>query len=90
MNSESNYGNSSLGSPMKNINFDKETSQIKQITADGTELIYQINIDVFDLKIFALLMCKGSLRSKASYLFDILQGPETARAERKLREAKPK
>jgi hypothetical protein len=60
------------------------------VTADGTEIVYQINIDVFDLKIFALLMCKGSLRSKASYFFDLLLGPEKARAERKEREANPK
>ena len=52
------------------------------MTADGTEIIYQINIDVFDLKVFGLLMCKGSLRDKAAYLFDLLLGPEKARSER--------
>ena len=60
------------------------------MTADGTEIIYQINIDVFDLKVFALLMCKGSLRDKAAYLFDLLLGPEKARSERKEREKNPK
>jgi hypothetical protein len=35
-------------------------------------------------------MCKGSLKSKATYLFDLLLGPEKARSERKERELKPK
>jgi hypothetical protein len=31
-------------------------------------------------------MCKGSLRTKATYFFDLLLGPETAKAEKNERE----
>ena len=49
---------------------------MKTVTADGSETTFQINIDVFTLKIFALLMCKGSQKSKAHIFFDLVVGPE--------------
>lgn len=57
-------------------NFDKDKSQIKSMAPDGSEMTVQINIDVFTLKIFALLMCKGSTKAKADIFFDLVVGPE--------------
>lgn len=54
---------------------------MKQTYQDGTEITCQININIRNLKIFAILMCKGSLNTKAEYLFDLILGPENARAE---------
>ena len=34
-----------------------------------------ININVFDLKLFALLMCPGSVFEKAHFLFDVMLTP---------------
>jgi len=34
----------------------------------------QITIDVFALKIFAILMCKGTIREKATILFEAIEG----------------
>ena len=58
------------------MNFDKNTSQIKSTTQDGSEVLIQINIDVFDIKILALLMCKGSVKVKSDLFFDLVVGPE--------------
>ena len=63
-------------SPMKMSNFDKDKSQIKSLAPDGSEMTVQINIDIFTLKIFALLMCKGSQKAKADIFFDLVVGPE--------------
>ena len=54
--------------------------------SDGTEITCSINVDILDFKIFALLMCKGSLHSKAKYLFDLILGPRLAKAEKEMRE----
>ena len=66
-------------SPVRHLNFDKSTSQIKSTTPDGTEVVVQINIDVFDLKILAFLMCKGKMKVKSDLFFDLIIGPEGAR-----------
>ena len=57
-------------------NFDKEKSQIKSVAPDGSEMTVQINIDVFSLKCFALLMCKGTNKTKANIFFDLVVGSE--------------
>ena len=37
-----------------------ETSQIKQFGINGIVTTYRIQIDIFDIKVFSILMCKGS------------------------------
>ena len=61
---------------MKKINFNRGESSIKTTAIDGSQLTIQINIDLMELKIFALLMCKGTVRYKAGIMFDIAIGPE--------------
>ena len=63
-------------SPLKNVNFNQKDSTIKSVGFDGSNLTIQINIDLFSLKIFALLMCKGGVKEKAECLFDLILGPE--------------
>ena len=58
------------------MNFDRRTSQIKAQGHDGAELTIQINVDLFNIKVFALLMCKGTQKEKADILFDLVLGPE--------------
>lgn len=67
-------GVSEIESPIKNIDFDRETSQIKQTGRDGKETIIQISIDLFSLKVFAILLCRGSTREKAELFFDLIVG----------------
>lgn len=62
-------------SPLKNIAFCRGNSSINTVALDGSSLTIQITIDVSNLKLFALLMCKGKLREKARILFDIVMGP---------------
>jgi len=52
------------------------------VGADGNELTIQLNIDLFSLKLFALLMCKGSIKEKADIMFDIALGPEAVKQEK--------
>ena len=33
-----------------------------------------INVDLFSLKVFALLMCKGTVKEKANIFFDVIEG----------------
>ena len=61
---------------------------MKQKFTDGSEVTCQININILNLKVFAILMCKGSLNTKAEYLFDLILGPEVARSEKINREDK--
>ena len=61
---------------------------MKQKFTDGSEVTCQININILNLKVFAILMCKGSLNTKAEYLFDLILGPEVARSEKNNREDK--
>ena len=46
------------------------------VAPDGSESTVQINIDVFKLKIFALLMCKGSIIVKTDVFFDLVIGAD--------------
>ena len=39
---------------------------------NGVESVEQITIDVFSIKIFALLMCKGSVAEKAEALYNTI------------------
>ena len=34
-------------------------------------------VDIINLKIFALLMCRGSSKDKAAILFDLILGPQS-------------
>ena len=72
---------SRIKSPLKKINFNRDESSIKTTALDGSMLTIQINIDLMELKIFALLMCKGTVRYKAGILFDIAVGPEKVNDE---------
>ena len=54
----------------------RDQSSIKTEAIDGSSVTVQINVDVTTLKIFALLMCKGTIREKSHYLFDIIIGME--------------
>lgn len=40
----------------------------------GNETLIQINIDLFSLQVFAMLMCKGSVKDKANYFYQLIQG----------------
>lgn len=51
-------------------------SSIKTVALDGSKVTTQITIDIVNLKLFALLMCKGKHKTKAEHLFDIILGPE--------------
>ena len=61
--------------PLKNIAFCRGNSSINTVALDGSSLTIQITIDLCNLKLFALLMCKGKLREKARMLFDVVMGP---------------
>ena len=41
----------------------------------GNETIMQINIDMFTLQIYAIFMCKGTVKEKANYFADLILGP---------------
>lgn len=36
----------------------------------------ELSVDLFNLKIYALLMCPGSSKVKADFLFDLIMGPQ--------------
>ena len=57
------------------VDFDAETSTYKMMH-DEKDMKLKINIDVQKLKVFALLMCKGSLNQKSSVFFDLAVGSE--------------
>lgn len=63
-------------SPLKKINFEKEKSSIKTIAHDGSSSTVQVCIDVKNLKMLAILLCKGTSEEKASVLFDTVIGME--------------
>jgi len=66
----------------RNVEFDRDKSQIKQTDKDGFETVIQISIDIFTLKIFALLMCKGTIKEKSLYLFDAIIGHSGLKIDR--------
>lgn len=57
------------------VDFDPKTSVYK-MSHDDKDMQIKINIDVQLLKVFALLMCKGSLNQKAGIFFDLAVGSE--------------
>lgn len=69
-------------SPFKAIQFIKEASSLKTTAVDGSSVTVKISVDVLTLKIFALLMCKGTIKTKATYLFDIIVGMEKVKKQR--------
>lgn len=60
---------------MKELDLDKDKSELRHIEKDGKEIIYKLVIDTFMIKIFAILMCQGSTSQKSSILFDLIIGP---------------
>ena len=48
---------------------------IKERTGESDQA--ELFIDLVNLKIFALLMCRGSSNDKANVLFDLVAGPNT-------------
>ena len=62
-------------SPLRNLDLDKDKSELRQVGPDGKETVIKLTIDTFKLKMFALLMCKGSAREKSSELFSAIVGP---------------
>ena len=69
-------------SPLRNVNFNRQSSQIETVGIDGSQLTLQINVDVMTLKIFALLMCKGTAKEKAAIFYDIVVGLEGKKLEK--------
>ena len=61
---------------MKNVNFNRDHSSIETVGIDGSSTEVQINVDVTTLKMYALLMCKGTHAQKAAVFFDIVIGME--------------
>ena len=47
---------------------------IHNVDSFGNETVIQINIDMFTLQIYALMMCKGTVKEKAYYLYDLIIG----------------
>ena len=45
---------------------------------NGNETVMQINIDLFALQVFALLMCKGTVKEKANYFVDLIMGDKVS------------
>lgn len=76
MNRSTIYKNSMSESPFNNLDFDRDKSEIRQIGRDGKPIRVQISIDVFALKIFALLFCRGTIKQKSLVLFDVILGPQ--------------
>ena len=62
---------------MKELDLDKDRSELRQIDKDGKEVVYKLVIDTFMIKIFAILMCQGSSSQKSSILFDLIIGPKS-------------
>ena len=48
---------------------------------DGSSTEVQINVDVTTLKMYSLLMCKGTAAQKAGVFFDIVIGMEGKKEE---------
>lgn len=64
------------------VNFDKSSSSFIIKDQNGNLQVVQLCIDVFNLKLFAILMCLGSTREKAEILFNTIIGPEGVRLEK--------
>ena len=54
--------------------FSRGDSTIETITASGQKQKILVRIDMINFKLFALLMCKGSIRRKAENLFELAAG----------------
>ena len=49
---------------------------------NGSTSVVHLSIDVFNLKLFALLMCRGKPREKAEFLFDAILGFDGVKKEK--------
>ena len=49
----------------------------------------QISVDLFSLKVFALLMCKGTVRDKAVHLFNLIEGGHSGGLKDSTKEKEP-
>lgn len=58
----------------RQVKFDRATSMIHTVDSRGKETVIQININLFNIRMFALLMCKGTVAQKAKALYDIILG----------------
>lgn len=65
---------------VRQINFEKDSS-IKTIGQDGSSETVQVYIDVKNLKMLAILLCKGTTEEKASVLFDTVIGMEKVKRQ---------
>ena len=77
--SQADLNNSILGVtalPVKELDFNKERSSIKAVAFDGLSQTFQIIVDIPSVKMLALILCKASLKEKASVFFDIVIGME--------------
>ena len=55
----------------QDVFFSRGDSTIETVDAYGTKQSIMVRVDIFNFKIFALLMCKGSIRRKAENLFEL-------------------
>ena len=67
---------------LQDVKFDRNTSQLNTVGIDGSLMTVQLSIDILALKMFALLMCQGSLDEKAAIFFDIIVGIEGLEIEK--------
>ena len=67
-------------SQLQSVNFCKHNSTIETTGLDGSALSVQITVNLEILRLFALLMCKGSIRDKAARFFEVIIGPLKAEA----------
>lgn len=77
--------NNSVGSkvsPVKTVNFMRDCSSIKAVAIDGSSQTVQISVDVSNLKLFAILMCKGPIRDKAQVFYEVVIGMEKVKKEK--------
>ena len=57
---------------------DRNTSKIITVGVDGSKKVTRVMIDTLSFRVFALLMCRGSLKEKTNALFDISYGFDRA------------
>lgn len=78
----SSISGASKVSPVKSVNFLRDSSAIRAVAVDGSTQTVQISVDVSTLKIFALLMCRGTVKSKAKMFYHTVIGMERLKKEK--------
>lgn len=66
----------------KVVNFEKDRSLITTVGKDGSSKTIQFYVDVMNLRLLALVLCKGSIEEKANVFFDTVIGMEKVKRQR--------